>query len=534
MKSAINNELRPFKLAFSLQVIVVAISTLIDLYMPYLEGHIINAIVYQHSVPLFINNIVLLFFAATFNLLISYFTAKMQYSKLPKIIVTVIDSLITHFYHVTPQTMRQYDGTYLNSRVNQDVTITAQFIYITLPKFIANIITILGVGAFLAAFNIRILGLFAIFISAYMLVYWVTRYYIFTTSMAVKETSAHYFADRNGIFTRYLAIKAKELLVPEQQKNKQLAQKMFGAMRGNFKWHYILSTSKISLSILFQTVFFIIGGVAVIQGHWQIGTFTIILQYFNILLGVVDNCFYVGSEFQDYQASQARLRELLELPVENSADQTMPQLKKITMTNVNFAITPNQYLYSQPLTFTMIPGKLYTLVGPNGVGKTTLTSILLGLVTNYDGNIYVNDIDFKNLAMRNYRQHNVAVMLQSDEATRINVRDYLAQFNVSPSSNNDALTQAIFFEESFNLTPLLDTAMNQLSGGEQQLVILYATLFKPHTSLIILDEPFANISFKIVPRLVSLLHSPRFSDKIILLVTHDQAIIEQSEPIKMG
>lgn len=46
----IKDELRPFRMDFILQIIVVVIMTIIALYTPYLEGHIINAIVYQHSV----------------------------------------------------------------------------------------------------------------------------------------------------------------------------------------------------------------------------------------------------------------------------------------------------------------------------------------------------------------------------------------------------------------------------------------------------------------------------------------------------
>lgn len=88
-----------------------------------------------------------------------------------QIIVAVINQLIVRFYQVDSQSMLAYDGAYLNSRVNEDVSVTARFIYITVPNFIANLVTIGGVGIFLAAFNIKILGLFTLFIVLYMLVF---------------------------------------------------------------------------------------------------------------------------------------------------------------------------------------------------------------------------------------------------------------------------------------------------------------------------------------------------------------------------
>lgn len=534
VKSSLNSELQPFRKDFVLQIIVVVSMTIIELYMPYLEGHIINAIVYQHSVHIFIQTVGILLLVSAINLLISYFTAKMQYHKLPQIIVAVINQLIERFYHVDPRAMLPFDGAYLNSRINEDVSVTARFIYMTVPSFIANLVTILGVGIFLAAFNIKILGLFTIFIALYMLVYFFTRYYIYVTSLDVKETSANYFADRNSMFTRYLAIKAKELLGAEQRKNQQLATTMFTTMRGNFKWHYILSTSKISLSMLFQIAFFIIGGIAVINGNWQIGTFTVVLQYFVILINVVDNLFYIGSEYQDYQASQTRLQELLTLPREVTGKTTLAKVTTITITDLNINLEPDQALYGHDLNFELIAGHIYTLTGKNGVGKTTLLYTLLGLNPDYQGRITFDNHELATLNTRLLRQNNVTVMLQNEVTTGLTVQAYLDQFAVTATEKANPLIKAVFFSEHFMLTKVLTTPLNQLSGGEHQLVTLYATLFKADATVLILDEPFSNISFKLVPVILNLLNSSYFSDKIILLVSHDQSVIDLTIPIAIG
>ncbi|CAH0418058.1 ATP-binding cassette domain-containing protein [Periweissella ghanensis] len=451
-----------------------------------------------------------------------------------QIIVAVINQLIVRFYQVDSQSMLAYDGAYLNSRVNEDVSVTARFIYITVPNFIANLVTIGGVGIFLAAFNIKILGLFTLFIVLYMLVFFFTRYYIYVTALDVKEISANYFADRNSMFTRYLAIKAKELLGAEQRKNQQLATTMFTAMHGNFKWHYILSTSKISLSMLFQIAFFIIGGIAVINGNWQIGTFTIILQYFVILINVVDNLFYVGSEYQDYQASQTRLQELLALPREVTGKTTLAKVTTITITDLNINLEPDQPLYTHALNFGLTAGNIYTLTGKNGVGKTTFLYTLLGLNPDYQGRITFDNHELATLNTRILRQNNVAVMLQNEVATELTVQAYLDQFKILAMQTANPLIKAVFFNEHFMLTKLLDTPLNQLSGGEHQLVTLYATLFKADATVLVLDEPFSNISFKLVPAVLNLLNSPDFSDKIILLVSHDQMVIDLTIPIAIG
>ena len=54
-----------------------------------------------------------------------------------------------------------------------------------------------------------------------------------------------------------------------------------------------MSNSEIVLQLIFQLVLFINGGLSVISGKMTIGSFSIIFQYFNQLLGQVDEIFSI-------------------------------------------------------------------------------------------------------------------------------------------------------------------------------------------------------------------------------------------------
>ncbi|MDO4667211.1 MAG: hypothetical protein Q4A90_05185 [Streptococcus sp.] len=67
---------------------------------------------------------------------------------------------------------------------------------------------------------------------------------------------------------------------------------------------------------------------------------------------------------------------------------------------------------------------------------------------------------------------------------------------------------------------MLEKDFGHLSGGEQQLINLFTTLTKPNSQLIILDEPFANISNKLHLRLLSILKEVS-KEKIVMIISHD-------------
>lgn len=157
-------------------------------------------------------------------------------------------------------------------------------------------------------------------------------------------------------------------------------------------------------------------------------------------------------------------------------------------------------------------GKVYTLLGKNGAGKTTFISILLKLIKEDSGEIK-NNLNIKN---------EVGVVFQED------------YFPKDLSVNDLIKLQASFFKQKINIDELLikfDLIKEKkqktatLSGGQKRkLSFLLATLSDP--KLLILDEPTAGMDYDSVEKFVKQIKQLKAQDKTTLLITHDLYQIE--------
>ncbi|MDV5976376.1 UNVERIFIED_CONTAM: ABC transporter ATP-binding protein [Streptococcus canis] len=157
-------------------------------------------------------------------------------------------------------------------------------------------------------------------------------------------------------------------------------------------------------------------------------------------------------------------------------------------------------------------GKVYTLLGKNGAGKTTFISILLRLMKEDEGHVATN-LNIKK---------EVGVVFQEDYFPKdITVSDLIK-------------LQASFFHKKVNIDEQLknmglEKEKNQkagtLSGGQKRkLSFLLAILHDP--KLLILDEPTAGMDYDSVEKFVQQIKKLKDRGKTILLITHDLYQIE--------
>ena len=154
-------------------------------------------------------------------------------------------------------------------------------------------------------------------------------------------------------------------------------------------------------------------------------------------------------------------------------------------------------------------GKIVTLIGPNGSGKTTTAKIALGLYKNIQGKVekFTKKIGY------------VPQKISIDWTLPIRVLDFmLLTQNLSDDEINTAL----------NLTGvehLKNNNLRNLSGGEFQRVLIARAIAKK-PDLLVLDEPVQGVDFKGEIALYELIKT--ISDKLncgILLISHDMHFV---------
>lgn len=154
--------------------------------------------------------------------------------------------------------------------------------------------------------------------------------------------------------------------------------------------------------------------------------------------------------------------------------------------------------------------EIITLIGPNGAGKTSLIRILLGLSTASSGKVTRQ----KNLRLGYVPQHiNVPAVMP------MRVYDFL---NVTGLYD---VEQCLSILAEVNCSYLLHSAMQEISGGEMQRVLLARALLK-NPQLLVLDEPASGMDIIGQQTLYeSIRHIRDKHDCGILMVSHDLHLV---------
>ena len=135
------------------------------------------------------------------------------------------------------------------------------------------------------------------------------------------------------------------------------------------------------------------------------------------------------------------------------------------------------------------------LLGANGAGKTTCFNMMIGLVRETEGRIFLDDQDITDLPMHERARLGIGYLPQEHSvfrklSTEDNILAVLETAGKYSREDRNQIAQTLL--EEFGIYHLRDKLTIQLSGGEQRRVeIARALALEP--SFILLDEPFAGV-----------------------------------------
>jgi lipopolysaccharide export system ATP-binding protein len=139
-------------------------------------------------------------------------------------------------------------------------------------------------------------------------------------------------------------------------------------------------------------------------------------------------------------------------------------------------------------------GEIVGLLGPNGAGKTTSFYMIVGLIKDDEGNIYLDGKDITGLPV--YKRARLGIGYLAQEASvfrKLSVEDNLnavLEMSGFPKEEQEERRESLLSE--FGLQKIRKSLGIQLSGGERRRTeIARALALKPN--FILLDEPFAGV-----------------------------------------
>lgn len=202
------------------------------------------------------------------------------------------------------------------------------------------------------------------------------------------------------------------------------------------------------------------------------------------------------------------------------------------------------------VSFTAHKREVLSILGPNGVGKSTLFKCILGLLPDYAGNVTVNGFDASGLSVRELAGQIAYVPQRSEPVFNFSVREIvlmgttneLKLFSSPGKAAQAKVDQAL---ERLGIAELSERCFHHTSGGERHLVMIARALVQD-ASVLLLDEPTANLDRRnqilVLEQIKSLAregytvvqtthdpeHSYMFSDKILTM--KDGTVLSYGSP----
>ena len=195
----------------------------------------------------------------------------------------------------------------------------------------------------------------------------------------------------------------------------------------------------------------------------------------------------------------------------------------LSLKNISLSFKKRQIL--ENISFDINQGEIFGMLGPNGVGKSTIFNLITGLIKPDDGQIFIN-----NEVVNEY-----PIYLRTSKFKIGYVPQYGGYFyDLTLLENLNAVAEVLvddhrkraekinYLISKFELNQITDIKARFLSGGQKKkLVIAMALLGEPE--LLLLDECFAALDVMTIKMLQQIIVNLQFENKITICICDHQA-----------
>lgn len=508
----------------------------INMINPYLTGRIVDEVIKGKKTELLITFLLVMVSTTIFKSIIRYgyqmifeYTSQNVYKKIREQIYEKLQSLDFGFFDKA----RTGD---IMARMTGDMEAVRHFVAWVIYQIFENGVTFIFAVTMLFVINFRLalVMLLIVPIIGFLTNKFAKEIKPCFSSIREQFSKLNTVVQENISGNRVVKAFAKEKYEIEKFENENLEFKNRNIKAAGIWGKYMPLID--SLVGVVTVVMLLAGGIMVINNKMSIGELVSFNSFLWALVVSMKTSGMLVNDIQRFSASGEKVIELInnESKIQN-AEELVNKAKlkgKIEFKNVSFSYGDEEVLDN--VSFKATPGQTIAVIGPTGSGKSTLVSLICRFYDATDGEIYIDNINIRDLDIRAIRE-NISVAMQDIFLFSDTIEGNIAYGATHASAEQvewaagaaGAHDFIIDFPEGY------DTIIGErgvgLSGGQKQRIALARTLLKS-PSVLILDDTTSSVDIKTEQKIQKTLNS-YFANKTTFIIAHRITSVKNADMI---
>lgn len=195
----------------------------------------------------------------------------------------------------------------------------------------------------------------------------------------------------------------------------------------------------------------------------------------------------------------------------------------------------NQERALNDVTLEIEPAKITAIYGPSGCGKTSLLSIISGLDSQYQGNLYFKNQNIRDFSERDltyFRKAHIGFVFQNfnlipHQSVLENVKMPLYVKNMTDKEMVEIAAKEL---NRLGIGGFIKKNVKQLSGGQKQRVAIARALVN-NPEMIVADEPTGSLDSQSQENVLEIFKELAEAGKTVIIVTHNPEVADYADVV---